>query len=125
MVSIGTALPRNRLARTVVRRQVRLDESQVAKLLAEHASGATAEELARRFGINRSTVYVHLGRHEAPHRLYRKLHGEMLERAKVFYVAEGRSLRAVATELGISRDALRSGSSRQVSISGGESGGVA
>ena len=109
VISIGTDLPRRQIKRSLVQRQVRLDDNQVERLLAEHAAGATARELATSFGINQSTVYAHLGRHEAPRRVYRKLHGEPLERAKILYVADGLSLRAVARALSISRDALRAG----------------
>ena len=97
------------MKRSRLQRQVRLDQSQVSRLLNEYTAGATAPELATRFGINESTVYAHLARHEAPFRVYRKLHGPLLDRGRALYVEEGLSLRAVAAELGISRTALTSG----------------
>jgi DNA-binding CsgD family transcriptional regulator len=93
----------------VVQRQVRLQDQQILELLAQYAAGRSPSELAGLFGINEGTVYAHLKRQGAPDRPYRKLHGELLERAVELYVEQRLSLREVGRQLGIGRETVRAG----------------
>ena len=88
--------------------QVRLSAKRVDELVELYRSGASKAELARVFGINETTVRAHLRRRAVEHRPRRKLHGELLERAAELYAA-GWSLRSIGSELGVSREAVKSG----------------
>ena len=78
------------------------------ELIAAYQAGSPCGDLAERFGINESTVFAHLKRRGVERWPFRKLRGEQLDRAKELYVA-GLSLRSVASELGVSRQTIRSG----------------
>ncbi|HWJ64884.1 MAG TPA: hypothetical protein VNS19_23135 [Acidimicrobiales bacterium] len=78
-------------------------------MVTAYLNGSSQQELVVRFRIDPTTVRAHLRRREVlATRPYNKLHGELLERAKELYAA-GRSLRSVASELGVSRETVRSG----------------
>lgn len=49
-----------------LRRQVRLHEAEVERLVDRRAEGSTIMELANEFGIHRTTVMSHLKRNRAP-----------------------------------------------------------
>lgn len=89
-------------------RQVRLSAERVDELVQLYRSGASKAELARVFGINETTVRAHLRRRAIEHRPRRTLHGELLEQASELYAA-GWSLRSIGSELGVSREAVKSG----------------
>lgn len=89
-------------------RQVRLSAERVDELVELYRSGASKAELARVFGINETTVRAHLRRRAVEHRPRRKLHGELLRQAAELYAA-GWSLRSIGSELGVSREAVKSG----------------
>ena len=88
--------------------QTRLDEQAVDDLVAAYKAGSPYRELVERFGINESTVVAHLQRRGVERRTFRKLRGGQLEQARDLYES-GLSLRAVASELGLSKEAVRSG----------------
>lgn len=89
-------------------KQVRLTVDQVDELIDAYETGSPCHELAERFGINESTVFAHLKRRKVERRPFRKLHGEMLDRAVSLYES-GLSLRSVGSELGLSKESVRSG----------------
>lgn len=90
-------------------KQVRLRPEQVDELVEAYVAGALQQELCTRFGIHDTTLRAHLRRRGAlKRRPYRKLRGDLLEEARRLY-ADGLSLRAVASEVGVSREAVRSG----------------
>lgn len=94
-----------------VRRARQIGADAVDALVWAYKSGDSVPELAGKFGINETTVRAHLVRREISTRGnggYRKLHGEQLGRAQALYAA-GQSLRSVAAELRLSREAVRSG----------------
>lgn len=83
----------------------RLPNERVDDLVDAYLRGASAGQLAVEFEIAKTTVLQHLERRQVPARPYRKVHGELLNRAIGLYEAGG-SLRSVAGELGITRGAL-------------------
>ncbi len=90
-------------------KQVRLRTDQVDELVDLYLAGALQQELTARFGIHDTTLRAHLRRRGVlKQRPYRKLRGEMLEKAQTLYES-GLSLRSVASEIGVSREAIRSG----------------
>ena len=90
-------------------KQVRLRSDQVDELVAAYLAGAPQHELAARFGIHDTAVRAHLRRRSVlKQRPYRKLRGDALERAVELYNS-GMSLRAVASEVDLSREAVRTG----------------
>jgi len=90
-------------------KQVRLRSDQVDELVAAYLAGAPQHELSARFGIHDTTVRAHLRRRGVlKQRPYRKLRGDTLERAVDLY-SSGMSLRAVASEVDLSREAVRAG----------------
>jgi DNA-binding CsgD family transcriptional regulator len=89
--------------------QTRLGPDQVLELVRRYLAGMPATELAEEFEINPTTVFAHLRQQDVPRHTYRKLHGELLEQATRLYVDEGRSMRAIALELGINQGTVRSG----------------
>lgn len=97
-----------RPAHEVRKRQVRLTPEQVDSLVRLYAEGSSFPDLIERFGINESTVAAHLRSRRVPKRAYRKLHGVQLQEARRMYEAGG-SLRSVAEDLRLSREAVRSG----------------
>jgi len=88
--------------------QVRLSPKAVDDLIEAYLGGTPCARLAERFGVNESTVFSHLKRRGVERRPFRKLCGERLEHAKALY-ATGLSLRSVSSELGLSKEAVRSG----------------
>ena len=89
-------------------KQVRLTTGQVDELIAAYLAGAPCRELATCYGVNESTVFAHLKRHKVERRPFRKLRSEVLDRAVSLYES-GLSLRSVGSELGLSKEAVRSG----------------
>lgn len=83
----------------------RLPSERVDDLVDAYLRGASAAQIATDFEIAKTTVLQHLERRQVPARPYRKVHGELLDRAITLYNA-GASLRSVSRELGITRGAL-------------------
>ncbi|MCB0958152.1 MAG: hypothetical protein KDB04_01350, partial [Acidimicrobiales bacterium] len=83
----------------------RLTSVQVGELVKGYLRRASAGQLGLEFGMAKNTVLKHLARRQVPDRPYRKVHGELFDRAMDLYEAGG-SLRSVAKELGIARGAL-------------------
>lgn len=83
----------------------RLPSKQVDALVDSYVRGASTAEIATDLEIAKTTVLQHLQRREVPPRPYRKVHGELFERAVLLYEAGG-SLRSVSKELGVTRGAL-------------------
>jgi hypothetical protein len=107
--AIQTTGPVRPVAPRQLQRQIRLPREQIVELVRQFEAGTPASALASRFGVNESTVLSHLKRAGVERSSYRKLHGELLDRAKELYLEQGWSQLAVAAELGISRGAVRSG----------------
>jgi len=57
--------PREAPRRAVPKRAVRLNDSQLSRLVAGYQAGATVYELAAAFGVNRRTIALHLRRRGA------------------------------------------------------------
>jgi hypothetical protein len=85
--------------------QRRLTGDQVDVLVAGYLHGDSAGQLAAKVGVGKVTVLRHLEQRNVLHRAYRKVHGDLLDRALGLYQA-GRSLRSVATEIGVTRGAV-------------------
>ena len=85
--------------------QHRLSSEQVAELVSQYCSGVSLVELARTFGVHESTVRAQLRRNEVEPRSFRKLHGELLQRAIELFEA-GASFRAIGRELGLNRQTV-------------------
>lgn len=98
-------------ARAIRQKQTRLCVEQVDELVRAYRNGDSVPTLAKAFEVNETTVRAHLERRGVEtrgNRGYRKLHGELLARATELYAA-GLSLRSVSSELGLAREAVRSG----------------
>lgn len=94
-------------APTPRQKQVRLRPDQVDELVEAYLAGALQHELTARFGIHDTTLRAHLRKRGVlKERPYRKLRGDMLEQAVELY-SSGMSLRAVASEIDLSREATR------------------
>lgn len=78
----------------------------VDELVESYLTGASAGQLALQFKVSKATVLNHLERREVPKRVYRKVHGDLLDAAQELYESGG-SLRSVAAEVGVTRGALR------------------
>lgn len=91
------------------RRIQKLNEDQVAELVATYRAGGTVSGLARHFGIDRTTVRAVLDREQVARRSQgRVLSLEEIERASQLY-REGLNLRAVGAELGVDYRVVRRG----------------
>lgn len=95
-------------ARSPRQKQVRLTVEKVNQLAQAYLEGDSMETLAASFNINVTTVRKHLRSRGVERGGYRKVHGVQLVKAMELYAA-GLSLRSVAAELGVSRNAVRSG----------------
>jgi DNA-directed RNA polymerase specialized sigma24 family protein len=89
--------------------QTRLRPDQVLELVRRYLAGMPALELAEEFEVSPTTVFAHLKQQDIPRHTYRKLHGELLDRATRLYLEEGLSMRRIAIELGINQGTVRSG----------------
>lgn len=82
----------------------RPDKGDIEALVESYEDGSTVYELARRFGIHRSTVSVVLERRGVSRR-YRLLEGVTLDRAIELYAA-GKALDQVGEDLGVNRSTV-------------------
>jgi hypothetical protein len=71
----------------------RLSKSEVTDLVAGYQAGATAPELAKRFGIARTTVLITLEREGVPRRYRRMTSADTVEAARLY--RSGQSLSVV------------------------------
>lgn len=97
----GPKVVRARTARKTARR---LDANEVDLLVERYEAGSTTSEVARRFGIHRSTVSLLLER-QGVKRHYNLLQDDQLARATHLYQA-GNSLVEVGKELGVNRSTV-------------------
>jgi DNA-directed RNA polymerase specialized sigma24 family protein len=88
------------------RRQRRLPPAQVAELTTAYESGAAINDLAKRFGIHRSTVLEHLNRSETRGQRYPALDEHEVDVAMQLY-GTGLSLRNVGIALGVHASTVR------------------
>ena len=87
--------------------QRRLGPDQLSELVAAYREGVPVDELARSFGVNRTTVLGHVRRQGVPKRDRRRaLLGDDLDRAVELY-CEGRSADWVAEELRVAASTVR------------------
>lgn len=77
--------------------QKRLDPEQVARLIADYGTGEPVTNLAKSYGLNRSTVINHLKRQGVPRRRSRLTIPDV-EKIVGLY-ADGESVEAIAAEL--------------------------
>lgn len=96
------------VARTPRRRLRRLTESEIDDLVARRAAGQQVKELARRFGVGRSTVERHLRERGVPIQRWggRTLTLQQLEAAGRLYES-GVNLIAVSEKFNVDRRYLR------------------
>jgi predicted DNA-binding protein YlxM (UPF0122 family) len=89
-------------ARKRTERQVpcRLTTTEVEKLVGDYEAGSAVKELAQRFGVSRQTVTNHLKRNGFKPSL-RALDDEAIERARIFYERDYRSLENIGKEFGV------------------------
>jgi transposase-like protein len=89
-------------ARKRAERQIqrRLTKPEVERLVAAYKTGAGVKELAKRFGVCRDTALNHLKRNGFTPSL-RALDDEAVERAKVLYERDGRSLANIGEGNGV------------------------
>lgn len=94
--------------RSELRHQVqnRLSPEQVAELVLAYQAGTTVNELARAYGINRTTVLEHLRRQGIQRRRPRRLQQVDIDKAVKLY-ASGASVNSVAYELRVGPTTVR------------------
>jgi DNA-binding CsgD family transcriptional regulator len=87
----------------------RLTRAEHDQILDEYTARTPVKEIARSLSVHISTVEAHLRRSDVErHGRGPILHGEALARACDLY-GEGESLRAIAQQLGVGRESVRSG----------------
>jgi len=78
----------------------RLTKPEIERLIAACKSGGKVTQLAQQFGVSRETVANHLKRNGFKLTL-RALDVEAVERARIFYERDGRSLANIGEEFGV------------------------
>ena len=83
------------------RTQKRLRTAEVDELVAAYQTGDSVEELAKHFGVHRTTVIAHLGRRQVQLRSTFTTWDHDALTAAVAYYASGASLATVAARFGV------------------------
>lgn len=92
-----TSFPRRTGSGSTRQRQVHLPAKRQMELVDRYKAGATQRELAREYGVHRTTVSSILDRHGAERR--RGLHPDLIDEAVERY-ASGQSLATIGRALG-------------------------
>lgn len=82
-----------------------LTTAGIDSLVADYQAGAGVGELARRYGIHRSTVTAHLRRRNTPQRQAGLSAAQQAEAVRLY--RDGLSLRAISRRMGVDRKAVR------------------
>ena len=82
-----------------------LTKAGIDSLVADYQAGAGVGELARRYGIHRSTVTAHLRRRNLPQRQTGLNTDQQAEAVRLY--RDGLSLRAISRRMGVDRKAVR------------------
>ncbi|MDQ7991966.1 MAG: hypothetical protein AAGC63_03150 [Propionicimonas sp.] len=82
-----------------------LTKAGVDSLVADYLAGAGVGELARRYGVHRSTVTAHLRRRNIPQRQAGLSAPQQAEAVRLY--RDGQSLRAISRHMGVDRKAVR------------------
>ena len=96
---------RGPVVRTVGMPQTLLTPSEVDQLVGDYEAGSGVQELAKRYGIHRATVFAHLRRREVPRR--RPGLNDQEQAEAVHLSREGMSMRATGRRMGVDRKAVR------------------
>jgi transposase-like protein len=78
--------------------QLRLSAADIAGISVSYVSGRSIDDLARSYGVHRTTIIKHLDQHGVPRRrVVRKMTGALVAEASVMY-SDGHSLATVANK---------------------------
>ena len=88
-----------------LQRQVRLPDAAVSQLARDYSAGATVTELAKQFGIHRTTVMDHLRRQGVP-KQGRRLSHEQIRQAK-YMRNMGMSYEAIGRAFGVDGETIK------------------
>ena len=87
--------------------QRRLSAADVNDICATYVTGTSIDELARSYGVNRTTIITHLDQHGVPRRrVARKMTDALVAEAAVEYL-DGHSLATVANKFNVAIKTLR------------------
>ena len=93
--------------RRTLQRQRRLTPSEAIRLGRDYSAGSSVGQLAKSYGIHRTTVLAQLERQSVDRRRTgRKLTGDDVERAAVLYLG-GESLKATGSYFGVDAETIR------------------
>lgn len=93
-------------------RQIRLNESEIARLVERYAEGASLRQLESEFGVHRDTAARHLENNGVARRAAKPKLTDAQVRSAILRNAEGESLRSIATSLDVGLTTLRNTLSR-------------
>lgn len=96
---------RGPVVRTVGMAQAFLTPAEVDQLVGDYEAGSGVQELAKRYGIHRATVFAHLQRREVPRRRPGLSDHEQAEAVRLS--RDGMSMRAIGRQMGVDREAVR------------------
>ena len=86
----------------------KLKAGEVVQIVQLYRDGMAVGQIAHELGISKATVIRRIAESEEPKRVYRKVHGELLEEIRAQYLT-GSSLRALAVKFSLTRGAIRDG----------------
>lgn len=96
---------RGSLVRRIETAQTFLTAFEVDSLIGDYLTGVSVQELAKRYGIHRATVFSHLRRRNTPRRSLGLDVDDSAEAVRLFRA--GVSMRAISRRLGVGRKAVR------------------
>lgn len=96
---------RGLLVRRIETAQTFLTAFEVDSLIGDYLTGVSVQELAKRYGIHRATVFSHLRRRSTPRRSLGLDVDDSAEAVRLFRA--GVSMRAISRRLGVGRKAVR------------------
>lgn len=97
---------RGPVVRTAETVQIFLTAAEIDQLVGDHLSGTRVDELAKRYGVHRATVFAHLQRRNVPRRALGLDEAEAAHAVRLY--RSGTSIRAVAGQIGADRKTVRS-----------------